>query len=60
MLTTFSDSDPITGGGEQIFQRLMPGAKGQPHVTIAAAGHYLQEDKGEQIAQVMIDFMGAS
>ena len=57
VLTAFSDSDPITGGGEQIFQRLMPGAKGQPHVTVEAAGHFLQEDKGEELAQVIVDFM---
>jgi haloalkane dehalogenase len=60
VLTTFSDSDPITGGGQRIFQRLMPGAKGQPHVTIEAAGHFLQEDKGEEIAQVIIDFIRAT
>ncbi len=60
VLTTFSDSDPITGGGEAIFQRLMPGAKGQPHVTIEAAGHFLQEDKGEELAQLMIDFVQAT
>ncbi|UCG25558.1 MAG: haloalkane dehalogenase, partial [Chloroflexota bacterium] len=61
VLTTFSDSDPITGGGgEVIFQRLMPGAKGQAHVTIEAAGHFLQEDKGEELAQVVIDFMLAT
>jgi haloalkane dehalogenase len=60
VLTTFSDSDPITGGGEQIFQRLMPGAKGRPHVTIKEAGHFLQEDKGEEVAQVIIDFMRAT
>ena len=57
VLTAFSDSDPITGGGEQIFQRLMPGAKAQSHVTIEAAGHFLQEDKGEELAQVIIDFI---
>jgi haloalkane dehalogenase len=60
VLTAFSDSDPITGGGEQIFQRLMPGAKGQPHVTIEAAGHFLQEDKGEELAQVIINFVRGS
>ena len=30
VLTTFSDSDPITGGGEQIFQSLMPGPRDKP------------------------------
>jgi haloalkane dehalogenase len=60
VLTAFSDSDPITGGGEQIFQRLMPGAKGQPHATIEAAGHFLQEDQGDALAQLIIDFMHSS
>lgn len=60
VLTAFSDSDPITGGGEQIFQRLMPGAKGQPHATIEAAGHFLQEDQGDALARLIINFMHSS
>lgn len=57
VLTTFSDQDPITRGGDRVLQALIPGAKGQPHVTIENGGHFLQEDKGEEIARVMIDFM---
>jgi len=56
-LTAFSDSDPITKGGDRIFQRLIPGAKGQPHTTIAGAGHFLQEDKGEELAAVVVNFL---
>ena len=56
-LTAFSDSDPITSGGYRIFQRLIPGAKGQPHTTIAGAGHFLQEDKGEELAGVVVNFL---
>jgi haloalkane dehalogenase len=56
-LTAFSDSDPVTRGGERVFQKLVPGAQGQPHTTIAGGGHFLQEDKGEELAQVVIDFM---
>jgi haloalkane dehalogenase len=56
-LTAFSDSDPITKGGERVFQSLIPGAKGQPHVTIQGAGHFLQEDKGEELAKVVVDFI---
>ena len=59
-LTTFSDSDPITKGGERILQAMIPGTKGQPHTTIAGAGHFLQEDKGEDLAQVIVDWMGAA
>ena len=56
-LTAFSDGDPITRGGDRAFQRLVPGAKGQPHTTIEGAGHFLQEDKGPELAQVIIDFI---
>lgn len=56
-LTTFSDSDPITKGGERVLQNLIPGAKGQPHVTIEAGGHFLQEDKGEELAKIVVDFV---
>lgn len=35
-LTAFSDGDPVTAGGERTFQHKVPGAHGQPHVTVAA------------------------
>jgi haloalkane dehalogenase len=41
-LTTFSDGDPITKGGDGALQHMIPGAKGQPHVTIEGGGHFLQ------------------
>ncbi len=56
-LTAFSDSDPITKGGERALQSLIPGAKGQPHITIEGGGHFLQEDKGEQLAEIVVDFI---
>lgn len=56
-LTAFSDSDPITRGGDLFFQAAVPGAKGQPHTTIAGAGHFLQEDAGEELAQVVVRFL---
>ena len=59
-LTSFSDSDPITKGGDRIFQRLVPGAKGQPHTTITGGGHFLQEDKGEELAGVVVNFLRAT
>ena len=57
LLTAFSDRDPVTRGGERVFQKWVPGAQGQPHVTIAGAGHFLQEDKGEELARVLLDFI---
>jgi haloalkane dehalogenase len=59
-LTAFSDSDPITRGGDRAFQSRIPGAAGQPHTTIAGAGHFLQEDKGPELAAVVVDFIARS
>jgi haloalkane dehalogenase len=59
-LTAFSDSDPITRGGDRFFHDAIPGAKGQPHTTIVGGGHFLQEDKGEELAKVVVDFIGRS
>ena len=56
-LTAFSDGDPVTRGGDRVFQSQVPGAEGQPHTTITGAGHFLQEDKGEELAAVVIDFI---
>ena len=58
LLTAFSDGDPITRGGEQIFQKRVPGSQGQPHTVIKGGGHFLQEDRGEEFARVVIDFLG--
>ena len=56
-LTSFSDGDPITRGGFIPFQRQIPGAQGQPHTTIEGAGHFLQEQKGEEWAEIVVEFM---
>jgi len=56
-LTAFSDGDPITRGGDRIFQSQVPGTRGQPHTTITGAGHFLQEDKGEELAAAIVDFI---
>jgi haloalkane dehalogenase len=56
-LTAFSDSDTITRGGDRFFQATVPGTKNQPHTTITGAGHFLQEDKGSELAQVIVNFL---
>jgi haloalkane dehalogenase len=56
-LTAFSDQDPITRGAERLLQRSIPGAAGRVHPTIAGGGHFLQEDCGEALARVVIDFL---
>lgn len=56
-LTAFSDQDAITRGGDKTFQSEVPGCAGQPHTMITGAGHFLQEDKGEELATVVVDFL---
>jgi haloalkane dehalogenase len=56
-LTAFSDQDPITKGGESVFHQLLPGCEGQKHITTQGAGHFLQEDKGEELAEIMVGFI---
>jgi haloalkane dehalogenase len=60
LLTAFSDGDAITRGGERVFHELVPGAQGQPHTTIAGGGHFLQEDRGEELAHVVEAFVIAT
>jgi haloalkane dehalogenase len=33
------------------------GAMGQPHITIKGAGHFVQEDKGEEFAGIVNAFI---
>ena len=56
-LTCFSDGDPITKGADAKFLREVPGCAGQPHTTIEGGGHFLQEDRGAEIATVLINWV---
>lgn len=52
-VTAYSDGDPATHGWESVFRERVPGARGQDHVTITGAGHFLQEDAGAELGQVV-------
>ena len=56
-LCAFSDGDPITRGADRQFVAEIPGASGQPHTTIAGGGHFLQEDRGEQLSAVVTELI---
>ncbi len=56
-LTLFGDQDPITAGWDTQFQARIPGAAGQPHHTFIGAGHFIQEDRGEDVAGRLIVWM---
>ena len=57
VLTCFSDSDPVSKGGERVFLDKVPGAKNQPHTIIEKAGHFLQEDQPDQICDLIDRFI---
>ncbi|MEQ8859038.1 MAG: haloalkane dehalogenase [Pseudomonadales bacterium] len=59
-LTAFSDSDPVTRGGEKRFIETVPGAAGQKHAIIGGAGHFLQDDAGGELARIVIEFIRAN
>jgi haloalkane dehalogenase len=56
-LCAFSDGDPITAAMEPVLRRSMPGAAGRAHPTITGAGHFLQEDAGEELGAVIAAFV---
>lgn len=56
-LTAFSDGDPATKAWEQVFRQRVPGAAAQPRLEIAGAGHFVQEEAGEELAQILLDFL---
>jgi haloalkane dehalogenase len=55
LVCAFSDGDPITRGGDRAFLHKVPGATGQPHTTIEGGGHFLQEDRGPEVARVIVE-----
>jgi haloalkane dehalogenase len=56
-LVAFSDGDPITGPMAPALRGAMPGAANVAHPTITGAGHFLQEDAGEQLADAIVTFV---
>jgi haloalkane dehalogenase len=59
-LTAFSDGDPGTAGWAEVLQSHVPGAAGRGHVTLAGAGHFLQEDRGRELADVIARFVATT
>lgn len=59
-LVMFSDKDPIMSGAWKWFYHNIPTAQNQPKITIKDAGHFLQEDKGEEIAEHIVKFIEAN
>ncbi len=56
-LCAYSDADPIMAGADAPFRAQIPGAAGREHPTIAGGGHFLQEDRGPELAAVVNEFI---
>jgi haloalkane dehalogenase len=59
-LTAYSDGDDATRGWAEVFQRHVPGARGQDHTTIVGAGHFVQEQRGEELGRIVAEFVAGS
>jgi haloalkane dehalogenase len=56
-LCAYSDGDPITRGADRLFLDAVPGTEGRSHPTITGGGHFLQEDRGPELAAAVVDFV---
>ncbi len=56
-LCAFGDSDPITGAAAPVIQKLIPGCQDQPHTTLRGGGHFIQEDCGEELSRVVLEWL---
>ncbi len=58
-VTLWCPGDAVLGGLAQEFINRVPGAAGQPHQTFEPGGHFVQDDRGEDIAAALIEWRGS-
>ena len=58
-LTLFGKNDPILGRADTPLQNHVPGAKGEPHERFWG-GHFVQEDRGDYLANAITAWLGAN
>ncbi len=56
-LCAFSDQDPVTAGADGVLRERIPGCRGRAHVTIEGGGHFLQEDRGPELAAAVVELV---
>ena len=56
-LTLWCPGDQVLGHLGQEFIDRVPGAAGQPHQTFEPGGHFLQDDRGEDVAAALANWL---
>ena len=59
-LTAYSDGDAATRGWAEVFQSRVPGARGQRHTTITGAGHFVPEQRGDELGDIVAQFVAST
>jgi haloalkane dehalogenase len=57
VLTLWTPGDMVLGHLQHTFVERIPGAVGQPHQTFEPGGHFLQDDRGEDVAAAILAWM---
>ena len=57
VLTLWAPDDIVLGRFQDEFVRRIPGAAGQPHQTFQPAGHFIQDDCGEDLAAAVVAWL---
>ncbi|MDX1670602.1 MAG: hypothetical protein R3194_14355, partial [Limnobacter sp.] len=58
-LCVFGKNDPVLGRADRLLIDHVPGSKNQPHER-TWGGHFVQEDRGEFLANTMVKWMRSS
>lgn len=56
-VTAFSDGDPSTAAWAEVFRERIPGANNDWHTVIKNAGHFVQEEQGAALAEVVLSVL---
>ena len=59
-LTLWGTDDPVLGHLAGEFIKRIPGAAGQLHQEFSPGGHFIQDDRGEDLAAALIEWMTLS
>ncbi|MFN8050991.1 MAG: haloalkane dehalogenase [Acidimicrobiales bacterium] len=61
-LTVFGSEDAVAykAGAHGKFQRVVPGAAGQPHRVIEGANHFIQEDAPDELVDIIDAFIAST